>query len=338
MSDTNYESATPEEELPLDTTAAAKEPEVVETPAEPAVEAEPKTRREQLQDAFKAVKEQSPAASTTAPTAAPEGTPATPVAAATKAPQSWSPALREKFSTLPSEVQQQISQREDQMTRKLNETAQERKIAQEFLSVTQPYVDHFKELNVHPLKATQDLLQVGYTLHKGNLQEKVGVVANLIKNFKIDVNALADELDKETPAIPREIDQRLARIEQTYNQQRQQEDTSRINEVNKTIEDFADNPKNKYFDRLATQMSRLIDAGAAKDLQAAYEQAAWADPEIRREMQAEEQANKQRLAAGNASLNNSGPRKPITTVPLNANAADRREFIASLLRNNNGRV
>jgi hypothetical protein len=60
----------------------------------------------------------------------------------------------------------------------------------------------------------------------------------------------------------------------------------RTNQVLSQIEAFRADPAHPYFNDVAPQMEQLLKAGAAKDLNEAYDQAIWANPTIRAQLQA----------------------------------------------------
>ncbi len=65
------------------------------------------------------------------------------------------------------------------------------------------------------------------------------------------------------------------------------------------IDTFGSDPKHPYFQDVKVHMGRLMSAGAAKDMQDAYDQATWANPVIRQQLlqQQTEAADKDRAAA-----------------------------------------
>lgn len=52
-------------------------------------------------------------------------------------------------------------------------------------------------------------------------------------------------------------------------------------DINRQIETFASDPKNKFFENVRQDMSTLVAAGKAPDLKTAYEAACWLNPDIR---------------------------------------------------------
>lgn len=298
----------------------SQSPEVVQQDAPPAEPAQPKSRRELLEEAMAKV-EGAPEATAPVETEKVEGAPAddkpsTPVKV--KAPQSWTPAAREKFLGLDPELQNEVIRRETEISRRLEETAQERRIAEGFMRAAQPYEAHFKSIGVNPIQAASDLFNAGYVLHTGSVQAKANLLANFVKQFNIDLDTLDTALAQSfsgqggQSGQPAGIDpallERLNRIEQTVTGSVQEKQRLEAESVNTAINNFANDPKNEFFNDVAQHMVALLQAGTAKDLKDAYDQACWANPAVRKVLTNRQASNAQRLKAGNASMPNTGPR------------------------------
>ncbi len=312
MDDTNYESATSEQAENLDIQSPASEVSAETTPVEAEQQTSvsaPKTTREALEAAFAKVAKMPQEGAGDEPAPIPDEA-ARPTV---KAPQSWTPAAREKFSSLPLDVQQEVLKRETEINRKLGETAQERRIAHDFLSVITPFQQFFQQSGVHPMAATQELLTTAYTLRTGSNSQKAQLVAQLVKNFNIDFKELDNALEAAfgesgKPTIPPELDQRLSQVEQFTRQQQQYVAQAQTEQIMSHIEAFAKDPKNEFFADVAQDMQLLIQAGKANDLATAYEMAVWANPNTRKVLQQRQNQNQARLNAAGATLNNGGPR------------------------------
>lgn len=69
-------------------------------------------------------------------------------------------------------------------------------------------------------------------------------------------------------------------------------------QLQSTIDAFAQDPAHPYFQDVKTHMGQLLKVGAAKDMQDAYDQATWANPVIRQQLlDAQAEATKQTQAA-----------------------------------------
>lgn len=174
---------------------------------------------------------------------------------ATKAPQSWSPALREHWGKLPAEVQQQVAKREREIASALQESAPARKEAETYRNTIAPYRHLMTDA---PEKVIGGLLQTAAALQ----QNPVAVVAQMIKGYKVPIEALAAALDADTtqPPAPSEykdprVDHLFAQIEQ-MKQQRQQVAAQRTMQE---IEAFEADAANEFVQQGSPHQQQIRD-------------------------------------------------------------------------------
>ncbi|MEB0057310.1 hypothetical protein [Variovorax sp. LG9.2] len=253
-----------------------------------------------------------------------------------KAPVSWTPALREKFGTLPPEVQAQISKRELEMDKRLGETKQEREIVQKLLEVNQPYEAMFKEMNAHPFDVYKEALNGIQTLAKGTMQQKASFLAQLVKAHGVDIyeldSALTSAQVSNSPQLSPELDSRIKPLEDFYKQnvqQQRQVEQQRVQQSHTEVETFATDPKNEFFDAVATDMNMLMSSGRATSLKDAYDLACQLNPEVRQARAKSNQEQKQRIAASKASLTPRGPANTGNKFKNSSGRTDLRRLIES---------
>lgn len=326
MEDDIHKDATPAENEQQ--SAAPDTPEVVE----------PVSAREAIERAFDKVAAAEADTPETPDKAAPAvdapAQPNQPAKQPTKAPQSWKPAVRERFASLSQDVQQEILRREFEINDTLAKTTQERRVAQDFIKAITPYQDFFKSQGIHPMAATQTMLNVSKVLHTGTMAERATVLANMVRHHKIDFKELDAAFEKvfsgqQAPAIDPQLDQRLRAIEQaTIAQQREKQQVAQ-NHINNHIQEFAKNPKNEFFNDVVGHMSALLQSGQAPDLQTAYDQACWANPGVRKVLLERQSNNKARQNASGATLTNNGPRNATGNSPVKGRTT--REILDALV-------
>lgn len=283
----------------------------------------PKTTREALEQAFAA--DEAKSAGTEAPIEPAKAGVAAPQPQASKAPQSWKAEAREAFNSAPPLVQQEALRREKEISTTLAQTAAERKLASEFVTTAQPYEAMYRAKGMDPMVAAKNLFNADYILNTGSTQQKVNLVGTLLKNWSSeDLSALDSYLAGSAPAqtqsaqLDPAIQEKLNRLEQFANQQTQQaQQVQRQAQetVNSDIETFASNPKNEFFNDVAPHMVALLNSGAAKTLEQAYNQACYANESVRKVVTQREQSNKARLNAAGTSLQSKGPRNGTQPAP-----------------------
>lgn len=227
-------------------------------------------------------------------------------------PASLSPVAREHWAQVPPAVQAEVARREVEMQRFVNDTAQHRQIADAFVQAIQPFQMAIQAEGVDPITAVANLMQIGSRLRFGTPSEKASTVAQIIKAYGVDIQALDSTLAGEAPqaqpngADPRYIQQlvqqQLAPFMQAA-QQRQQAAAQQIEVTTRTTMDqFARDPKNEFFNDLRGIMADMIEVadrqGLQLSLEDAYSRAAALHPEVSRVMLARQQGvNAQKLTA-----------------------------------------
>jgi hypothetical protein len=115
-------------------------------------------------------------------------------------------------------------------------------------------------------------------------------------------------------------------------------------QIQSDVQKFASDPKNRFYENVRQEMSRLVQAGIANDIQSAYDKACRMDPEISRLLNqppapdprkiAADQARGHARATTGAPASGQGPRPP----GLPANATRRQVIEASVARQKDARA
>jgi len=224
------------------------------------------------------------------------------------APASLSPLAREHWAAVPDPVKHEFARREVEMQRFVNETAQQRQVGDAFMRSVQPYMPAIQAEGVDPLTAVTNLLQIGTRLRMGTPIEKAQTVAQIVKAYGVDVQALDDSLVGVVPQqgapdqnyIQQAVQQALAPLMQAA-QQRHQAAVQEVETATRSeLAQFASDPKNEFFNDLRGMMADMIEVaerqGHKLSLQEAYQRSAMLHPEVSRVMLARQQGvNAQRL-------------------------------------------
>ena len=209
-----------------------------------------------------------------------------------KAPQSWSPKLREEFGKLSPGVQAQISKREQEMSTFLNEGAESRKFGDKMTQALQPYQAVMTAHGTNdPIQAIQGLMQTAGTLQMGTPQQKAQKLADMVQHYGIDITMLDSALSGQPIATPEQnqleqmLEQKLAPMTNFMNsvQQNQQQSQQQVQQNAKsevgTFEQSAE-----FIGDVRNDMADLLDMAAQRgqemSLQQAYDKACAINPEI----------------------------------------------------------
>jgi hypothetical protein len=283
------------EELLNETTANVTEQAEQEAPATETVEtSEPKTLRDAVLKAFeKTTGEKEPtnalpqAAETTKVEPAKETDPITgrelePI----RAPSSMTPLLREKWGSVPREMQKFWVDRERDMQVRLQETADQRKLAKEFGEIAAPYEATFRQHQTNAVAHAKELFNLDHQLRTGSPAQKAQIIHSLISHFQPDFQTLAQLANgRQVQAAPAQQTpdvQALVRQELAARDNQQQEA-----EVQRHVDAFTSDPKNEFIDDLRPLMQKAIEAGFVQGndipelFRNAYDFAAQQHPEVK---------------------------------------------------------
>lgn len=244
----------------------------------------------------------------------PTDTPA-PTVSVDKPPQSWRAPQKAKWATLDPEVRQEVIRREREITRTLGETSQARQFATQFAQTIQPYQAHLQSMGAAPIQAVERLLQADYLLSTAPRDKRAQLMAKLIADYDVDVNALDSALAGKPVGDPMEskveqmLAQRLAPLQQFLAQQeqaRRAREEAEAAQVSTTIEEMAsDATKYPYFDAVREDMADLVDLSAKRGiyitLPQAYTRAIAMNPEVSQQVAAQREAEAKKAAAQTAN-------------------------------------
>lgn len=201
-----------------------------------------------------------------------------------RAPSTMTPLLREKWGTVPREMQKFWVDRERDMQVKLQETADQRKLAKDFHQAAEPYQDTFRQNGINAVDHAKDLFRMSHQLHSGTGEQKAKIIHELITQFRPDINTLTHlasggQLQATQPA-PNVDDLVRQRIEARDAEQQQAT-------IQASIDQFRADPRYEFTDDLGELMGKAIEAGFVKGddfptlFRNAYDFAASQHPEIK---------------------------------------------------------
>jgi hypothetical protein len=136
------------------------------------------------------------------------------------------------------------------------------------------------------------------------LTNPVGLIQHIARTRGIDLGAPQGQPAQGIPQQPADLSSHIAQaVQQAIAPIQERFAQTETQQTEQTLSAFAADPKHPYFQDVRVHMGQLLKAGAAKDLDEAYEQATWANPVIRQQLlqaQAEETAKTQAAQAATA--------------------------------------
>ena len=208
----------------------------------------------------------------------------------TAAPSAWKKEAQAEWIKLPAVVKDEFAKRESDFHKGIEQYKSRAQFAESLERTFAPHMATINSLGSTPEGAVKELLGIDHLLRYGSETQKAEQFVKIFNQFKPNLDLINQYMQGDTPAID-PVQQRLNQLEQTIAQQNQmaiqQEDAT----LNSEIARFAADPKHKHFESINPHIAALLQAGQAKDLEDAYDQAVYANPSTRALMIAEQQAN-----------------------------------------------
>lgn len=243
-----------------------------------------------------------PAPTTTPTTTSPTGTqppaqadqaaptvPTTPPAPDASAPRTWKPDAAAEWANLPPRVREEILKREDDMFRGLESYKGDATVGKAVQNIFQPFREVAQADGLDPGVVMHEALTMHTTLSRGSQEQKLAALHSLASRYGVSLQPANP--DDEPPFVDPQVARLQAEVASVKSQQmalareREQaamrEQTAAREKLQSEIETFAKDPANPDFDLLSSEMAKLLQSGAAKDLRDAYDQAIWLNPVTR---------------------------------------------------------
>jgi hypothetical protein len=229
----------------------------------------------------------------------------------TPPPVAWNATVREHWAALPPVVQQEIARRESAFTAAFREVAPQRELAQAFQQAIQPHMMAIQAEGVDPITAVTNLMQVGSRLRFGTPAEKAMQVAQIVKAYGVDIQALDGALVGAAPQPGQAQGADPAYVQQLVQQQlqpfmmaaQQRQQAAAQQEYSKAASEansFAEG--HEFYGDLRLMMADMIEVadrqGVNLSLDEAYKRASMLHPDVSRVILARQQGqNAQALTA-----------------------------------------
>lgn len=212
-------------------------------------------------------------------------------------PTSWKAEDKEKFKSLPRDVQETIKAREDEVHKGFTKLDEERNLGKQIKEVVTPYMAIIQAEGGTPVTAVRDLLNTAYLLRTAPAHQKTELVKQICQTYGVDMSAISAQSHQaqayQDPTIS-QLQQELAQVKQFANPeflQKQLQEKMENDRVMAEVEAFASNPEHIHYQQVKPIMAGLLSNGAAKDMKEAYDMACHADPHIRSTIEAQKAAN-----------------------------------------------
>lgn len=205
------------------------------------------------------------------------------------APNTWKKGAAEKLRSADPEIRAEVERREADFHKGIEGYRQKAQFADVLQAAIQPHMNTLQSLNVAPDVAVRELLQADAKLRYSPPEQKQQYFAELARAYGVDLGQVANlpQPDPNVSAMQNRVQQLEGWIQQQSLMGQQQEQAK----LNSEISSFSADPSHSHFETVRGHMAALLQAGQAKDLNDAYEQAVWANPQTRSSLIAQQQAD-----------------------------------------------
>ena len=254
-------------------------------------------------------------------------------------PQSWKKDFSKHWSSIPPDLKKYIREHEEQTRQAMVRQDEDRLTGKSLKEIINPYLPEIQAQGLTIQQAFQAMLQQNWVLRHGTAEEKKNLLLAAAKMYGIDIIEPTNTPNWVDPQV-QALQQQLAEMRNWQQQQvwsaQQQEKAS----IDSQLAAFASAPGHEHFQQVAPRMGALLMNNQAKDLEDAYQQAIWADPELRSTLLAQQQAEAEAkraaeakakaTAARNASGSVRGSSSGLGTAPPAPKGSLREELRAAL--------
>lgn len=198
---------------------------------------------------------------------------------------------------------QAFMRRSEEMHKGLEQYREKAQFGDQVAQAIQPFMATIQSLGVHPAVAVQKLMSADHSLRYGSPQQKTQMLMQIAKDYGIDMGEVTQYqaeqpyIDPQVQALQSQVGQLQSWIQQQTQAREQQERAA----LNSEIATFAQDPSNAYFNDVKNEMAGLLQAGLASTLNEAYDKAIFANPSIRAQVLAQQQAKAEEARKQEAS-------------------------------------
>lgn len=226
--------------------------------------------------------------------------PITPAVPAIKPPDGWNAAAKAKFATLEPDIQAEIVRRETDMHRQFTTQDQDRTLGKGIREVAAPYLATIRAEGGDEKQAFQQFLNYAHIMRSGTPAQKAQALQAVAQQYNVELGQPLQQAPQNQQFET--LNQRLDRLERERQEEIQQRQVQEQSALTSEIDAFKAEPGHEHFEAVKTLMGTLLQSGQATNLKEAYDQAIWANPEIRSTLTSAQnaEAEQKRLSEANA--------------------------------------
>lgn len=205
------------------------------------------------------------------------------VAPVSKAPDHWSAGAKAVWDKLDPVVRAEALKQVEFANKLQSRHAQERKKYEAIDAVLEPQRNLLRANYGDEAKGLQQL----FALSDFASKDPRGFVQWFAQQRGIDLRGLNQQPQQAVDPTINALQQQIAQLTQHISGYEQNQKQAVMSEVERTYQDFANNPANKYLEDVKDDMAFFLENGKAKDWQTAYNMAVKINPTVSEMIEAE---------------------------------------------------
>lgn len=209
----------------------------------------------------------------------------------------------EAFAKADKTIQDAFIRRSEEMHKGFEQVRHKAQLGDMMERAITPYAQQLQQIGIGPDVAFQRLMQAENALRNGTPEQKVMMLHKLANDYQIDIGHV-QEYQANRPYVDPQVSQLQTQLQQMQSwvqQQQQQREWQERQTLNSEIEKFKSDPANVHFEAVKNDMAGLLQAGLASSLKDAYDKAIYANPTIRSQVIAKQQAEEAERAKQEAA-------------------------------------
>lgn len=202
-------------------------------------------------------------------------------------PSALKPEYKAEWAKLPKNWRSEFYRRESDFHKGIDPYKQSHQAWEKWQKeILAPHSQRIQAAGIPPEQYVREFLTLDHVLATGTPQQKRQAVEAFTKFYGLNLSEYVQTGQQQTQQQQRDptvaaLEEKLARLEGTLTQSQTAAQEREQQEALTQITAFKSDPKNIYFDDVREHMAALLNSGKAKDMSDAYEQACWANPNVR---------------------------------------------------------
>lgn len=232
-----------------------------------------------------------------------------------KPPQSWTPAAREKWASIPEDLRREIIRREEAAVMGVRRLQEQYQPIEGFYKNLEPYVQEARQFGVAPEQYIANVMHTERVLRTADLPSKFNALMGIADQYGIPLREIINQsVGEEVLKSPRQQQATLPpEFRQEIEELRSWRQSMEMDRAVSTVNSFSNGKE--FFEDVRGIMADLVERGICDSLEDAYDRAVWMNPDTRKVMLDRQQRPAQDTVA-DRQLAAKGVVKPKGTVKV----------------------